>query len=441
MADLSLAQGQAGGAVPQILGVIYVWFQDLPGLQADSPLEVQAVWRNFEYHLLPEALPPDYRLMPRIIILDGDTLERIFELDQYESLRYTRRWQDLDDWELKLAARTEQGLRLRQLSVVPSVGQFAIEVLLDNVYEFGGWVDQCSIDISPGGNETATLRGNGFDRVLADRVVVPATGNEFDAYNDNAEDIMRSLVDRQIVNPVTSGIPGMNDAQRAVALVQSANNHAGDVVEFNGRFQRLHEALREISQSGGGDGLGFQINKSGSSLVFDVFAGVNRTAAVFSLNRDNIAALSIDFNGTNYATHLIMAGQGDGVARLTACAFITGKTALERREIFQDMRDLDSADKMQDRGRALLVDKGNQLMIRAARLPMSRPYYRIDFDLGDQVKVQHADYGIDQSLRIIEVEMMFAAGQPQNLILTFSKAKARIESVVRQASLQASSRN
>ena len=39
---------------------------------------------------------------------------------------------------------------------------------------------------------------------------------------------MRGLVDRQVVNPITTGIPGMNGAQRAVALGQSANQNRGE---------------------------------------------------------------------------------------------------------------------------------------------------------------------------------------------------------------------
>lgn len=408
-------------------------------------ISVTRVQKIYEFLELPSLPAAACSLIPILRILRVEDFLPVMELDAYASLRYTRRWVDLDEFELKFSCDTEQGLALAEL-VVPSdgsnaMGKYILNVIYEGLSDFSGFIDRATLYKGQGRHEM-TLRGAGLDRIFSDRRILPPSGLAYDSYSGVAETIIKSMVERHIVSPIATGIYGINDLQRAIAQVLIAVDAArGNTVNFEGRFQSVLDGLREISRAS--NDLGFGLTIVGANLLFDVSEGVDRTASiVFAPELDNIATLTFDRDALNFASHVILAGQGEETAREVATVFTTEseRDYIERREFFQDARDLDSIPKLVDRGLSTLQEKGRVDTFEIEKLPGTKPCYKKDFDLGDLVTLRDFQYQVSQQVQIYEVEVSIANKQVTKLKLVFNKPKKAFEDALKQAVIPSSSR-
>ena len=359
----------------------------------------------------------------QILILSASNNRQIAEIDQYQFLRYTKRWQDLDEFEFQLSGDTEQGRELLSAGVVPSRNSYILNYRLDGTSDFAGLIDVSELQKSKS-QKVWTLRGYGLDRYLSDRPVLPPSGQSQDQYSGRAETLMKSLVARHLINPITTGINGMTDSHRAVDLVNEADAARGLDVSFAGRFQRLDECLKEIARSGGD--LGFSVELVGSQKEFRVSAGNDRTAtAVFALELDNIESFNYLEDGLEYANVVIAAGQGEGVDRLVISRGDGRNSA--RREIFQDMRDLQTAEAMERRCEAILAERAVSLSFTCTLLPGVRPFYLEDYRLGDLVTIRDDDLGIEEQVRIQEVQVEITGGQEPRVTPSFGRQRINVK--------------
>jgi hypothetical protein len=272
-----------------------------------------------------------------------------------------------------------------------------------------------------------TLSGYGLDRILSDRVLAPAAAQEFDAYDDPVETIIKTMVDRHLKNPgtFTTLIPGFNEAQREVAsLLIATDKELGPTVVYNGRFQKLIEGIRDVIQAGGGS-LGYTLQLTNGTLLFDVVPGNDKSLSViFSPDFDNVSEFEWEHDGLNFASHVVMGGQGTGITKLlkTVLTPESERVFIERREAYMDASDADTTPKLDDKGKAFLQDKGKVETVRIKKLPGSRPCYKEDWDVGDFVGLRDKQYGINQSSRVEEVTVSCAAGQVTSFDLVLAKA-------------------
>lgn len=368
--------------------------------------------------------------IPVIRILRAVDFLPVMELDAYATCRYTRRWTDLDDFDLKFSCDTEQGLRLAQI-LKPSDGskqngKYLVAVAFFQLIDFVGWIDRIKC-FKGGGRHEMTISGYGLDRILSDRVLAPGLGDEFDAYDDPVETIIKTMIDRHIKTPgtFTTMIPGFNEASREVPpLLIAADKELGPTVVYNGRFQKLIDGVREVIQSAEGE-LGYTLQLVNGIILFDVVPGMDKSlSVVFSPDYDNVSEFEWEHDGLNFCSQVVLGGQGTGTAKLLQSVYTTESLRfnIERREAYLDAADADTLVKLTDKGISYLEDKGKVEIVRIKKLPGSRPCYKEDWDLGDFVGLRDSQYGINQASRVMEVTVSCAAGQVTAFDLVLAKA-------------------
>jgi hypothetical protein len=372
---------------------------------------------------------------PQLRILNLVDFKPVFELDEYESLVYARRWQALDDFELRLSGDSAQGQELLAAGIIPSRNKYLISVSIDVdgtlSRDFAGIIDISDGSISSD-QHAWSLSGYGVDRLLSDRVIIPPSGFSHDSYSGAAETIMKSLVERHCVSPIATGIPDIYDEKRAIPnLTIETDAGAGNAYSFRGRFQRLDEALSEIAK-GGGD-LGFAVDLEEPSLVFRVAPGVDRTSTViFSLGFDNVGEFEYSENGLQAANCAIVAGQGEQELRDVIARGASGNspTGLARREFFIDARDLPETEQIEARADSQLqernVDRSYSASIRSGAMPL----YRAHWNLGDFVTVRNDPWQIEQQVRIFEVEVTLTPQQIVEVVPQFARQRVSIKDTV-----------
>lgn len=363
-------------------------------------------------------------MVPQVRILSAATFQPLFELDEYTALVYHRRWQDLDDFELHFSGDSSQGSRLISSGIVPSHGLYILNVILDGTSDFAGFIDTCEGAVLKGKHEWK-ISGRGLDRILADRVILPPAGLTHDSYSGLAETIMKQLVTRHVITPFITSIPELAEDRRIIPnlIVETDLGH-GTAYNFEGRFQVLDEALREIAR-GGGD-LGFSVVIVGSQLVFRVSSGVDRSAsAIFSTTFGNVDQFQYTEDGLDSSNVVVVAGQGEQLDRIVLVRGAAGIAPVgsARREMFVDARDLgepNAITKLENRGDSKLVAGFNK-SFSVTLASGIRPFYKTDWDVGDTVTIRHDPWGINQAEKIYEVEVSLTAGSDPKITPSLSK--------------------
>lgn len=380
----------------------------------------------------------------QVRILSAALLQPLIEIDEYSGLIYRRRWQELDDFEMQFSADSGQGARLLDLGIVPSHGAYVLNVIIDGISDFAGYIDSCDGALSKGKHEWK-ISGMGLDRLLSDRAIVPPAGVAYDSYSGAAETIMKSLVTRHCIAPIATDVVDWLEDRRAVQnLVNEADGGLGNTYKFDGRFQILDEALKEIAR-GGGD-LGFSVVITGNQMAFRVSAGLNRSSTVlFSTSLGNVDQFQYSDDGLDFANVAIVAGQGEGLARKLLARGAAGiaEVGSARREMFVDARDLgglDSEIKLRDRGDSKLAERNISKTFSLTMASGVRPFYKTDWDVGDIVTLRNDLWGINQAERIYEVEVALASGREPKISPSFSRQKLNIKERLSQAVSSATGR-
>jgi hypothetical protein len=261
---------------------------------------------------------------------------------------------------------------------------------------------------------------------MADRIIVPPTGLEYDSYADLQETIIKSMIDRHLVNPIATDALGFNDAQRAIDyLLVSTDLLRGSATTFEGRGQSLFSAVSEVANFANEFGFDFYIQND--QVIFDLFDGEDRSDyVVFDIALGNVSNFKSEWDGMNFASHALLAGQGEGVARTMRTAQTSPQTYTgpRRREVFQDARDLDTAAKLLDRGTAVIRDRSRILRLSAEKIQSLGPCYKDDFNLGDIVTVRNSKYNVSQSVKIYEVQVIHQAQRAPQVLLTWNTPRA-----------------
>lgn len=381
------------------------------------------------------------RVMLKIVRVSD--LVQVFELDQYARLEYTKRWTEMDDFTLKMSADTEQARRMIELGIVPTNGKFILNVFIEGLPDFAGFIDNVTVDITNRGEHIWTLRGLGVDRILSDRAVLPPAGEAYDRYEGQAETIMKSLVTRHAVSPITTGVTNLSDADRAISQLMIAVDAAlGSSVKFEGRFQKLHEGLLQISRSS--NDIGFGVKLIDQVLIFEVSQGVDRSRqCVLAVELDNLGDFMLNQDGTQFVSHVVMGGRGEDAERtlLAVSTETSTRTGIERREAFQDARDLDTEIALNDKGVSFLQERGLIVTLGANKLTGTHPCYRRDFIVGDFVTMRNAIYDFSQVTRVMEARVSVEGGRLEQVDLVFAKPRKNPIKFMRTSpSITASSR-
>lgn len=214
----------------------------------------------------------------------------------------------------------------------------------------------------------------------------------YDRITGPAETVIRAYVDRNIG---AVSLPGRTRHR----MGQTADLAAGPTVTGNARYDVLMDLVKALATAGG---LGFRAiqDAGGIAPLFDVFTPTDRSdSVVFSKTGGSLAGYSYTISAPT-ATRVVVAGQGEGVAR--DVVQVTAPAAEEDWDavvaVFADRRDTSDNDDYLQEAATTLVDGGATAGLSVTPIDLPGMRFGSDYYLGDVVSVD-----IDASTRITDV--------------------------------------
>jgi hypothetical protein len=366
-------------------------------------------------------------------------LDLLAELDNYESLLFTRRWHEVGEFELRIN-RYKRHTELLQRGNLILLGASRNKV---------GIIKHREIALDENGKKTENwlVKGIALKGIVAQRITVPPDGDSHDRVSGAAETVMKHYVDSHVVNPV--------DVKRKIDMVILASDQQrGSSISWESRFKNLADELIEISKT---SGLGWDVflDFQQKKWIFDVFEGRNLTVnqtenppVIFSPQFESLKQLSFVESDYNYRNFGYIAGQGEGADRRVVTV---GETeGLSRIETFIDSRDISEQDesgqalteeqvisKLQERGQQKLSEFAQDFFLEGQILTNSPFIYEKDYDLGDIVTIQNREWGVTRDARITEIKEIYEPGGFQ-IEATFGQSRPTLVKKLKQELAQIS---
>lgn len=227
--------------------------------------------------------------------------------------------------------------------------------------------------------------------ILGERLAYPVPASAslasqtvaYDVRTGKAETVAKAYVDANIG-------PSAPAARKISALTIDTDLARGSTVVASARFDKLGQIISSLLVL---DGLGFDIKQSGSTLVFEVFAPVDRSDSI-RMDVDNLRLEKSEYTYQRpEATRVIVAGQGQGGERAfverSSAASTSAESAWGRRiEVFKDSRNTADTAELQIAGDEILAAGGKTLEgIKVTPSDDQTMRYGVDWGLGDKVTV------------------------------------------------------
>lgn len=251
--------------------------------------------------------------------------------------------------------------------------------------------------------EQLTVKGRDIKSIIEARIIIPPQGQAYDAFNGNAESVIKHYIDVCCINPV--------DTNRKIPnLIIATNKNRGGNLNWESRYKNLAVEVESIARTRE-IGWFVYLDPKSKQLIFDVELGVDRSAlqdvnsrVIFSSKFDNISNAVHTLNSINYKNIAYVGGQGEGTARVVKEIKKSQATGLKRREVFIDARDISDTENLEDRGLSKLAEYGYVVNSEATIINNNLLYER-DWNLGDIVTV--SSKLSNENLRITEVREIY----------------------------------
>lgn len=331
------------------------------------------------------------------------------EIDDYESMFFTRSWHGIGSIELRINRYKKYADTLLKNNLI-LVGRDLNKVFIIKHREI-------ELDKQGKATENWTVKGYALKTIIAQRITLPPSHTAYDNKSGSYETVMKHYVNNHLVNPV--------DIKRKITnLIIAPDQQRGGYISYSSRFKNVAEEQSTLSLS---SGLGWDVllDLDNKRFVFDVFAGRDLTQSqssnppvIFSPQFDSIETMSFAQSELNYKNVAYVAGLGEGVERRVV--EIGDFAGLDRHELFIDARDVAETD---DEGNLIpeeqiiqsLIDRGQQKLkemmqeeyLEGQILTKSPFVYEKDYDLGDIVTIQNLDWGVTLDARITEIKEIY----------------------------------
>ncbi len=355
----------------------------------------------------------------RVLSPQFDLLE---EIDDYQSLIFTRRYFRAGEFELHLSLDKDTGV-----------------LQADNIIMLGSDGHKCGIvlyrgiELDEAGNEKLVVKGYTLQGVLKRRVTVPGDSG-YDRISGPAETVMKHYVDVHCVSPA--------DTNRIIPLLVNApDGQRGTSTPWQTRFEKLDDVLQAIGEF---CGIGWEVyfDTRAMNMVFDVLPGRVLTAdqdalppVIFSVEFDNIKGQNYVENSLGYVNVGYAGGKGEDVDRLILT--VGEAQGLDRREDFFDCSSAEDAAELTAEGNKKLADTTKITTLEASVISSSF-IYGSDWNLGDIVTVQNRKWGVTMNTRITEVRETYESGKNEidvvfgdEIPTILTKIKKATEKIVR----------
>lgn len=317
----------------------------------------------------------------RIEVRDA-ALNKVGELDDYQSLEMLLKFNDVSTWQLTVDRRNRLAADLIADGAGIVVSRSGVSILS------GYWTDQEHNK----SDTTNTLTLSGVDDTvwLKRRLAHPQPGSTAPPYSTTAEDFRvatATTVMRDYVG-INEGVTAVA-ARKIAAVLRDADIAYGATVTGRGRWQNLLALLQEMAVAGAVNGLppGFRLVQEGLVLRYKNYVPVDRTAsAVFSEGLGNLAAFTYKRTAPE-ANYVYVGGAGTGTGRTIYEQPDSDSIAVWGR-IEGELVDAQSAATTAELAQAAakaLADNGVKTALSVTPIDTDTLAYGIHYGLGDKV--------------------------------------------------------
>ena len=346
-------------------------------------------------------------------------------VDNFFSLRWTRRYHKTGEFELHTALTSETMELLRRENILWKTDDLE-----------AGCIEHRELTQDNQGKEVLMVRGKFLTNYLGRRIVWG-----IENLNTTPERVIRVLIDKNCISP--------DNQDRVIPLLElgELKNYPGSIRLQIG-YKNLLEAVENIAETGG-LGIRTLLDVQNKKLVFDIYQGLNRIAgqgenppAIFSREFENIVEQEYFDSLNNYRNLALVAGEGEGVDR--ELVTVGDGDGLDRYELYVDARDLQSVDENEqpvppEEYAELLVSRGKSKLAEYKEVQTfdskinlkNNLRYKEDFNLGDIVTVINKRWGITMDVRITEIEEVYEPGRWE-IYCTFGNAVPTLIDKIRQ---------
>ncbi len=307
-------------------------------------------------------------------------------IDVFDSLRWRRRYFQPGEFELHLKYTAENTKLFEEDNIIARRDA-----------DEAGIIEGISID-----KDDIAVKGRFLSSLIERRIVMKET-----VLNTTAELAMRTLVSNMNAIPF---------------LELGELKNFKDTVDLQVTYKNVCTTLTKIAQV---SNIGYRVrfDRKNKKLLFECYQGINRCAAqnvnprvIFSEEFENVTDSKYSLETKNYKTVAIVAGEGEGTARVIVTVGDT--TGLERRELFVDAKDIQKGDLTDNGYKALLIQRGNEALAQSVKNEtfesnvnlQSSLVYKKDFDLGDIVTCRNRAWNKAIDVRITEIEEVYENG-------------------------------
>lgn len=298
------------------------------------------------------------------------------------------RHNNVGTWRITLPADHEMADPLRE----PGAGIIVIGP--DGSELFSGPTVKPETAMSPmdlGG--TVTIEGVSDTVILADMLAWPTPTSDTMEGQVDSHDVREGPAETLMHEYVNVNVgPGAPASRRDERLTMGANLARGPIKKKSARFPVLGSLLSELGVLGA---LGFRVIQRGSVLRFETFQVVDRSDTIrLDIRNGTLAGQKVAISAPT-VTHVIVAGQGEGVDRAfllasTPDSLAAGLAWGRRIESWVDQRQTDDPDEYQQKADEVL-EEGGYSGLAMQVVPMddesSDMLYLTHWGMGDQVTV------------------------------------------------------
>lgn len=247
-----------------------------------------------------------------IYVLDKN-FNRIHIIDQYKSLIWANRYNEIGDCELMINATVDNWF-----------------IFKDGIYltrsddDMTCRIEKINIKTDLENGNFIIINGYDIKNILKQRIIWKQTN-----FIGLAEDYIRKLIEEAIISPEL-------EIRKISNFVLDDKANFIEELQQQVAYDNLQEKITEICKK---YEWGYKVYIGNNLIRFKLYKGVDRTDyVVFSEDYENLADTEYIEDKSNMRNVALIAGEGEGVERTTA---ITGdKSGLERYEVYVDASDL-----------------------------------------------------------------------------------------------------
>ena len=344
-------------------------------------------------------------------------------IDNYENLMFEQSFASIGKFSFSMMADGPQAkyVKVNSFVVVSSSygqAQNRIGIIL-------------SVDRAINQDHKKVLTVSGFEAkgMFSWRIIVPPDDNPYWQLGASypAETIFKSIIDQH------GGASTLDSFRKFTGLSIASDLGRGTSYYVSERYTNAAAVMERLAYA---SKIGWRISWSGSGLIFDVIEGKDRTLgngtytpAVLSTDFDTVTESHLVSDETSYKTFCYVGGQGVGVSRVITAAYLgpAFPSNLNRKELFNDARELDTVNKLGARGNEILAATAYTSFVSAIVNPYSFFVKSSGASLGDYVTVQ--SFGYEMTSQIMGITEQWGANGYQ-IEYALDKKPATLASVI-----------